>query len=172
MGIDPKVEKPARELLGHAIRGEFDQFAGVIEAIGEQRFLEAGSLCLRIAGYIAIDACAWQWPSDADAREIAREISGLDAEFELAEQQVYDFLARSVLRFEPVLAVFPDPEVAGTVPFFATAAMLIAYRRDRPYWWDYLDVIEKALEDAAPLPEETVPAMILLARRNRALRGG
>jgi hypothetical protein len=30
-------------------------------------------------------------------------------------------------------------------------------------------VIEKALEDVAPLTEEAVPALILLARRTRAL---
>jgi hypothetical protein len=58
----------------------------------------------------------------------------------------------------------------GTVPFFATAAMPVAYRRNRPHWWEYLEVIEKALEDVAPLTEEAVPALILLARRNRALK--
>jgi hypothetical protein len=140
----------ARDLLGHAIRGEFDQFGDVVEAIGEQSFLEAGSLCLRIAGYVAIGACAWQWPTDADVREIAQAISALDNEFDLTEQDAHDYLSRAVLRFEPILDVFPDPERAGTIPFFATAALLIAYRREGRHWWEYLDVIEKALEDAAP----------------------
>jgi hypothetical protein len=100
----------ARDLPGHAIRGEFDQFGDVVEAIGEQSFLEAGSLCLRIAGYVAIDACAWQWPTDADVREIAQAISALDNEFDLTEQDAHDYLSRAVLRFEPFLDVFPDPE--------------------------------------------------------------
>jgi hypothetical protein len=56
MRIDPKLEKPTRDLLGHAIRSEWDEFAGVIEDIGEVRFLECLGLCLRIAGYIAIVA--------------------------------------------------------------------------------------------------------------------
>jgi hypothetical protein len=170
MGIDPKVEEPTRELLGHAIRGELDQFADLIEAIGGQRFLEAGSLCLRIAGYIAIDACAWQWPTRGDIREIAKEIAAMDSPFELSEQEVYDYVNRAVLGFEPLLDVFPAMEKAGTVPFFATAAMLVAYRRNRPHWWEYLEAIEKALEDVAPLTEEAVPALILLARRTRALK--
>jgi hypothetical protein len=34
MGIDPKVEEPTRDLLGHAIRGEWEQFANVAEDIG------------------------------------------------------------------------------------------------------------------------------------------
>ena len=56
------------------------------------------------------------------------------------------------------------------VPFFATAALLVAYRGDGRHWWEYLDVIEKALEDAAPIAEETVPAVLLLARRAQALK--
>jgi hypothetical protein len=38
--------------------------------------------------------------------------------------------------------------------------MLVAYQRDRPAWWQYLEVIEKALEDIAPLTEEAVPALV------------
>lgn len=170
MGIDPKAEQPARDLLEHAIRGEFGQFAGVIEGIGEERFLEASSLCLRVAGYIAIDACAWRWPTDADVREIARHVAAMDAGFSLTEQDVYEYLARVVLRFEPLVAVFTGTEKAATLPFFATGALLVAYRGSDRHWWEYLDVIEKALEDAAPIAEETVPAVLLLARRAQALK--
>jgi hypothetical protein len=48
--------------------------------------------------------------------------------------------------------------------------MLVGYRRECPHWSDYLDVIEKALEDVVPLAEAAVPAMIFLARRARALK--
>src|ERR1700689_5230222 len=108
MGIDPKAEVPARDLLEHAIRGELGQFAGVIEGIGEERFLEASSLCLRVAGYIAIDACAWRWPADAELLQIARHAAAVDAGFALPEEDAYDSRARVFLRFEPLVAVFPD----------------------------------------------------------------
>lgn len=39
MGIEPKVEEPTRDLLGHAIRSEWDDFANVAEDIGEQYLL-------------------------------------------------------------------------------------------------------------------------------------
>jgi hypothetical protein len=37
MQIDPKVEEPTRDLLGHVIRGEYREFASLMESIGEER---------------------------------------------------------------------------------------------------------------------------------------
>jgi len=170
MQIDPKVEKPARDLLGHAIRSEWDEFAGVIEDIGEERFLECLSLYLRVAGYIAIDICGHKWPTVADLREIAQRMATVELDFDLTESDVYDYLARAALGFEPLIEVFPDRENLGSIPVFATATLLVSYRRHGTDWWDYLEQIEAALETAAPLPEDVVPALLLLSRRNRALK--
>jgi hypothetical protein len=170
MRIDPKVEKPARALLGHAIRAEWDEYANVIEDVGEERFLECLSLCLRISGYIAIDICEHKWPSDADLRDIAGRMSAVDLNLGLTEPAVYECLARCALGFEPLAAVFPDSQQAASVPVFATAALLVSYRRHGGDWWDYLEQIENALETAASLPESVFPAALLLSRRNRYLR--
>lgn len=170
MRIDPKVEKPARALLGHAIRAEWDEYANVIEEIGEERFLECLSLCLRIAGYIAIDICGHRWPSDADLRDIAGRMSTVDLDLGLTEPAVYEYLARCALGFEPLAVVFPDRQQTASVPVFATAALLVSYRRHGTDWWDYLEQIENALETASSLPETVLPAALLLSRKNRALR--
>lgn len=172
MQIDPKVEEAARDLLGYAIRGEFEQFADAIETVGEQRFLEADSLCLRVAGYVAVDASGHEWPADAQLRHLARQLAGLeDKGYQLSESDAYGYLARVVLGFEPLLNVFPDQAKAAVIPFFATAALLVARRPEGKHWWEYLDMIEQALEAAAPLPETIVPAVLLLSRRSRALKG-
>jgi hypothetical protein len=97
-------------------------------------------------------------------------MAGMDAKFDLDESDVYAYLARAALGFEPLLDVFPDKGRAATVPFFGTATLLVAYRPDGKHWWEYLDVIEQSLEAAAPLPETVVPALLLLTRRNRALK--
>lgn len=170
MRIDPKIEKPTRALLGHAIRGEWDEFTGVIEDAGEERFLECLSLCLRIAGYIAIDVCGGTWPSDADLRELGQRMAAVDLDLGLTEADVYNYLARSALGFEPLADVFPDKEQVGGVPVFATAALLVSYRRHGTDWWDYLEQIERALEEAAALSEDAFPAALLLSRRNYALK--
>ena len=169
MGIDPKAEEPTRDLLGHAIRGEWQDFANVAEDIGEQRLLECLSLCLRIAGYIAIDISGRTWPTVADTREIAQRIAAADLDFDLTEDDAHAYLARAVLGFEPLADVFPDREKLVTVPIFTTAALLVSYRRHGTDWWDYLNTIETALETAAPLSEDVEPALILLSRRKRAL---
>lgn len=168
MSIDPKVEEATRDLLGHAIRGEWDGFARVAEDIGDTRFLECLSLCLRICGYIAIDVSGRAWPTAADVREIARRMAGAGLDFDLGEEDAHAFLARAALGFEPLAEVFPDREKLISVPVFTTAALLVSYRRHGSDWWTYLDAVEDALEKAGPLSEDVLPALLLLSRGKRA----
>jgi hypothetical protein len=71
---------------------------------------------------------------------------------------------------EPLFDVFPDKGKAVMVPVLITAALLVIYRAEPRHWWEYLDVIERAIENAAPLQEDDFPAVLLLPRRARALR--
>jgi hypothetical protein len=169
MSIEPKVEEPARDLLGHAIRGEWQDFANVAEDIGEQRLAECLSLYLRIAGYIVIDISGQTWPAVADVREVAQRMATTDLDFDLNEGDAHAYLARAALGFESLAEVFPDREKLATVPVFTTAALLVSYRRHGTDWWDYLTIIENALETATPLPGDVLPALLLLTRRKRAL---
>jgi hypothetical protein len=41
--IDPKVEEPARQMLGHAIRSELAELAAAIRAGGGERYRQANS---------------------------------------------------------------------------------------------------------------------------------
>ncbi len=173
MRLDPKLEKPTRDLLSHVIRGEWEEFGKVATAIPEERLAECVSLCLRIAGYIAIDVCGQVWPSEADLREIAQRMASMeDMEYDLNEEDIFACLSRSALGFEPLIDVFTDTQKMVGVPFTATATLLVAYRPDGTDWWDYLEQIEQALEIATDLPEAVVPALLLLTRRQRALKSG
>jgi hypothetical protein len=91
-------------------------------------------------------------------------------DFELAESDVYEYLARAALGFEPLIEVIPDKEKVAGLPILITATLLVTYRQHDTDWWDYLNEIERALEIATPLPENIVPALLLLTRRNRALK--
>jgi hypothetical protein len=171
MQINPEVEQPTRTLLGYAISGHLDKIVSFAQVIGEQRVLDCLNLLVQVAGYVAIDACSWQWPTEADLREIAQHTAALEnLDYELSATDVYDFLARNALGFELLVAAFPDPRKAATVPILATAALLVVYGAKAGQWTDYLDVIERSLAEALPLHEETVPALLLLARRHRALK--
>jgi hypothetical protein len=171
MPIDSHADKPARALLEHAIRGEWNAYASAVEQAGEEHFLEALSLCLRVSGYIAIDASGHQWPADAGLREIARNTADSAAQLNLGLTvvAVYEYLAHCALGFEPLAHVFPDPEQAASVPVLATAALLVTYRGEGTDWFDYLDRIELALEEAAALSQAAFPAAMLLSRRSHAL---
>jgi hypothetical protein len=132
--IDPKFEEPTRDLLKHVVRGEYQEIAKLIEAIGEQRFAERLSLCLRVAGYIAINISGHRWPTDTELRRIAQLTAETDLGFDLAEADTYDYLARAALGFEPLLEALPDKEKAASVPLLATASLLVAYRTDGRHW--------------------------------------
>jgi hypothetical protein len=171
MGIKPEVEKSTRDLLGHTIRGEWDDLVNVIGTIGEERYAQCLSLCLQVSGYITIDVVGHEWPASSKLREIAHLIAEMeDMEYDLVESDVYDLLARCALGFEPVSEVFTDKGKVGHVTISTAASLLVAYRPDGIHWWEYLDLIEQALETAAPLDEALVPALLLLTRRQRALK--
>ena len=58
--------------------------------------------------YIAIDVSGPDWPTDAHLHKIAQLMTETDLDFELSEADIYDFLARAALRFEPLTQVFAD----------------------------------------------------------------
>lgn len=76
-------------------------------ALDPERRIACLELCLRIAGYIAIDICGHAWPTDADLHEIAQEMAAADLNFNLEDADCYAFLRRVALDFEPFFDVFP-----------------------------------------------------------------
>jgi hypothetical protein len=50
MRIDPRIEEPTREMLGHAIRGELPALEAEIDAVGDETYAAGITLCLIIAG--------------------------------------------------------------------------------------------------------------------------
>lgn len=169
MVIDPEVEESTRTLIGHAIRGELEEFTDSLKGLNPERVIGCLTLCLRVSAYVVIDICGHAWPTDADLREIAQRMAVVDLDFNLEEPDAYAFLRRAALGFEPLSEVFPAKDRAIVVPFLTSAALLASYRTEGRQWWEYLDVIEHALEQAAPLPKEAVPAVLLWSRLNHAL---
>ena len=172
MGIDPEVEKPTRKMLDHVVHGELEQAGRAFEAVGDQeRQLECIALCVSVAGYIAIDVCGNQWPTDASLRTIAKDTAETakgtttGRPLGLTEAEIYKYLARSALGFEPLDQVFPPVGEALTLPILITARLLLTFRPSDKHWWEYLDVIEDAIEKAATIDLSVLPAMMLRSRR-------
>ena len=105
--------------LGHAIRGEWQDFANAAEDIGEQRLTECLSLYLRIAGYIVIDIAGQTWPTVADVREVAQRMATTDLDFDLNEGDAHAYL----------MSVYKDPLKPENLRIDAAKA---AIRYERP----------------------------------------
>jgi hypothetical protein len=158
--IDPDIEKPTRDLLGHAIRGELGEMSQQVYAIGDERYLECITLCIAVTAYVAIDVCRMQWPGDADLREIARHAADNSVDYELDAPAVFTFLSRVVFGSDKLDQVFPDLAVSTTLPVLATAQILLSFRPREKHWWEYLDMIEGTTEQAAAIDPAVLPALM------------
>ena len=168
MRIDPRVEQPTREMLGHAIQAELPQLKAKISGVGDEVYAAAITLCMIIAGYIAVDL-AGRWPTEADVREIARHTAASSKDYELREQDVYDYLSIGALGFRPIDEALRDPEADYTLPVLITAQMLIAFRLgDGHDLWGYLDTVWSAVEAAESADMSILPALLIRQKRNQA----
>ena len=168
--IDPKVEEPTRDMLGHAIRGELQDLASLIQSVGDERYKQALGLCLLAAAYVAVDVSG-RWPTDADVHEIARQVSERGTEIKLDEADVYDYLSGAALGFRPLTEVFGDDVAAVTLPLLITGSMVFMFRPQGQKWWDYLDQIWSAYEAAETAGVSALPALQVRARMLKEAAG-
>jgi hypothetical protein len=161
--IDPKVEEPTRDMLGHAIRGELRDLAAVIQSVGNERYKQALGLCLIAAAYVAVDVSG-RWPTDADVQEIARLVNERGTEVKLDQADVYDYLSGAALGFRSLPDALGDDVAAVTLPVLITGSMLFMFRPKGGKWWDYLDRIWSAYETAETMDVSVLPALQVRAR--------
>lgn len=158
MAINPKVEEPLRDMLGHAIRRELDELVDRVTAVSDQTYAECLKLCVVACGYIIVDVSG-RWPLDVDVSEGARIAAESAAELPVAEEEIYEFLSRSVFGFEAIDAVFAEPLKVVQVPLFTTASLLSKFRPEALPWWEYLDQIWGSAEVADQMRVEVLPAL-------------
>lgn len=165
MQIDPAVEQSARKLLGHAMRAELEDAARLASSFSDAQFQQVLELCVATAGYVVIDVCGMEWPTEANLRKIAKNVAEAGTKLDLDPEAVFAFLSRVVLHAEPLREVFMAEQDAAMVPLLITSRILVVYCPQGRDQWDYLDEIEDALEVASSLKPSVYPAVFLRARR-------
>lgn len=102
MQISPAIERPTRELLGHAIRGEFDDFGRKLAAFKDDGALqESLRLTAVVTAYAAVDDNDGVQLSDADMREPAESVAELETRIEISADEVHSYLSRVVFGDDP-----------------------------------------------------------------------
>lgn len=166
MFVDPTIEEPARTMIGHAVRQEFDDLETEMRRIGNDTFLRAMELCISLAAYVVIDI-AGRWPTDADLREVAGHTAKSARGFQLSQEDVQAFLSRVALGTEQMAEVFPSATDGVMIPLQVTSTLLLAFRPSGQHWWEYLDRIESALDTAEQADLSILPALMLRSQRVR-----
>lgn len=172
--LSKNIEKPFRYALGHAARGEYDQLTSGLTALDEEVRSAATGLCILVAGYNALRICRGQWPDEPNLREMAEGTATVGTrarEAGLREEEVYAFLTRVCLRFEPPLDVFSNEDEQATIEriFIITAHFMATYCPRELSIWELLDQIEESLEIASALDLAVLPALMLRSRREAML---
>lgn len=165
MEIDPKVEKLTRTMLGHAVKGQFDELAQTVRGIDDRQYGESLALCIAIASYVVVDVLGPEWPTDTGIHEMARGAVRSENDIQLDETLVYNYLKKTALESQPWDQVFSSLQDAASWPIAITASVMLAYCPAERKLWGYLDDIEEALEAADSAKPSMLPAMIIRAHR-------
>lgn len=169
----PRIEKPFRHALGHAIRNEFDDFRDTLGDLPDEELMGCMGLCVFTAGYVAISVCGREWPDEDNLRDIAKATtkSSFARSFGLSADDSYAYIKRVALQFEPLDQVFPDARFDAeeqrdplVLAFKITGHLLTAYCPEELEWPQFLDKIEEANEIAAAMNLDVLPGMMLRAR--------
>lgn len=148
MQIDPRVEERTRELLGFALRAEFDEFERTLASLPDDETLRhALGLAAALSAYVVVDDNEGQLPSDDDLREVASTAAEVEDRYVIDSEKIYAYLRRCVFGAETVTDVLPKPDAAN-LPF-VVAANLVGSTTDTDAgqkWPERLDEIEAAIE--------------------------
>lgn len=164
MVIEEKIDRAARDLFEHAIRGELDKIPPVLLSLDDADRLGCLELCVLTAGYVAVDVCGMQWPSEPAVRRIADNLASAKVDVDLDSADVYAYLNRVVIGFEKTDQAFSDPESALLTTILVTGNLLFVFCPDGKTVWEYLNEIEAAIETAASVERYVLPAMIYRSR--------
>lgn len=167
--IDPAVEGHTRTMLGHAIRGELDDLATQVHAIGDETYGKVIAMCLPAAAYIAVDVSG-HWPADTDLRRIAANAARAEPRLDLKEDDIYNYLSKAALGYQPLEDALGSLEAAAALPVLITGSMLVTFCPREKEWWEYLDQIWHATLEAENLEEPVMPAVQIRAHRAQILK--
>lgn len=165
MRIDPKVDRLVRNMLGHAMRGEIEDIEPLYNSLSPAERREVLELCFLVTGYIVVDAGGKRLPSEAGLRQMAESAAKAETRLSLAENDIYNYVARVVFGFQSLEEVFPDANEATFAVILITGSLLLTYcPRSKKDVWAYLDEIEAATEAAAQIESWVLPAAIYRSR--------
>jgi hypothetical protein len=163
--INAKAETALREALAAVTRLELDQIEPALDVLDERELAEALGVAVLITGYVAVDSCGTDWPTQHSIRRIAKDLATtgtVSKQLKLDSEKIYQFLSRVVLGSESVDKFFKPED-----PEFARFPIIVAHRATGVYCpreieiWDYMDQIESAIEAAWTLPSTVLTAAVL-----------
>jgi hypothetical protein len=178
--INAKAETALRKAMAAVAGLEVDQIEPVLGVLDEKDLSDALALAVLITGYVAVDSCGTEWPTQHSIRRIAEDLATtgtVSRELQIDTGNIYQYLSRVVLGSE-LLEDMLNPEESEFMRF----PVIVAQRATSVYCpreieiWDYVDQIESAIEVAWTLQSTVLTATVLrsylpLSKSGVRLRG-
>ena len=173
--ISVKAEKALRQAMAHVAHVEADQIEPSLAVLDDAERAEALGLAIMVAGYVVIDACGTQWPTDASVRRIAGDLATTGStarQLQLDAEEIYVYLSRSVLGGLAPGDVIADEARAMGLAVTVAQRSTVVYSPKEMDWWVYLDQIESAIEVAWALDATVLPATVMRAYLPKPVASG
>lgn len=164
--INAKVERALREAMGHVAHAEVDQIEPSLAVLDEHELFEALGLAAAITCYVALDVSKGRWPNDASVRRMAADLAATGSTAErlhLDAEEIYAYLSRTVFGMESIGDVIPDGGKATNLMVIVAQRAAVVYSPKEMSTWDYLDVVEEAIDIASELNPAVIPAAVMRA---------
>lgn len=150
MNINPDTALAVRELIGHALRVEFDDLTKELDRLSDDARTDAIGHAAVIAWFVAVDDNGGTPPTSDELREVAHDAAEVEDRFTLSADTIHTYLSRCVFGDTPPFDAL-SAEEASRLPFIVAGNLLASVRADDEEWYEYLDRVEAAVA-AAPDP--------------------
>lgn len=154
-----------RKALAAVAGAEIDQIDPALGALDERERGEALGVAVLVTGYVAVDSCGTDWPTQHSIRRIAEDLAAtgtVSRKLRLDPERIAGYLSRVVLGREFLDEFFEpgDPDFVRFPVIVANRATGVNCPRDIEIW-DYMDQIESAIEAAGRLQAAGLTAAAL-----------
>ncbi|WBB79300.1 hypothetical protein O7606_24535 [Micromonospora sp. WMMD882] len=154
MRIDDRVEQRVRETLHLVVKRRKGEFEKALRDFPDEQTRTASlELLVAVSLFVLLEAFEGR-PANSDLDDLAEELAHMEDSLPFTEDEYRAFLL-AILDGVPLESALP-PNVSVILAFVVAGSLLSSRQKPEGEWWfDYLDKIEEAIEQAPDVERQS-----------------